>query len=81
MRQEDLFKLLTDRTLTPGDLPDNVEDGLVPELLTRHYFIISPEYGTRSSTVVLVRNDGRATFAEREFGPGGEVLGTREFQL
>ena len=78
---EDLFDLLTDRTLTPGDIPDNVEEDLVPELLTRHYFIISPVYGTRSSTVVLVDQDGQTQFMERQFDPSGRETGTRSFHL
>jgi len=78
---EALFDLLTDRTLTTGDLPRDIEDDLVPELLTRHYFIVSPVYGTRSSTVVLVGHDGSVHFAERQFSPEGRVTGTREFSL
>jgi uncharacterized protein with NRDE domain len=78
---DDLLKLLTDRTLTPGDIPDNVEEGLVPELLTNHYFIVSPAYGTRSSTVVLVEHSGKMVFVERQFGPSGQETGTRRFNL
>ena len=33
--------------------------------------IIGPEYGTRCSTIVLKRSDGRIQFAERPFDPGG----------
>jgi uncharacterized protein with NRDE domain len=40
-------------------------------------FIVSPTYGTRASTVLLVERGGVATFVERSFGPGpveaGEV--------
>jgi uncharacterized protein with NRDE domain len=78
---EDLFDLLTDRALTPGDLPEEIEEGLVPELLTRHYFIVSPVYGTRSSTVVLIEHNGEASFAERQFDAEGRATGTRRFRL
>jgi uncharacterized protein with NRDE domain len=78
---EQLLELLTDRSLTPGDIPENIEDDLVPELLTRHYFIISPVYGTRSSTVVLVDNNGETVFVERQFDPHGQEIETRSFQL
>jgi uncharacterized protein with NRDE domain len=78
---EPLFELLTDRRLTPGDIPDNVEQGLVPELMTRHYFIQSPEYGTRCSTVVLVGRDGETLFAERSFDPEGRETDTRTFKM
>ena len=78
---EQLLELLTDRSLTPGDIPENIEDDLVPELLTRHYFIISPVYGTRSSTVVLVNNNGETVFVERQFDPLGKEIDTRRFQI
>ena len=77
---EDLFALLSDRRLTPGDLPAGIEDDLVPELLTRHYFIISPVYGTRSSTVLLIERDGGVVFAERQFDAEGQVSGTNEYR-
>lgn len=43
-------------------------------------FIKGDVYGTRASTVVLVRNDGLVVFAERTFGPGGEISGTELFE-
>ena len=33
--------------------------------------ILAPEYGTRCSTVLLARRDGRMEFAERAFDPSG----------
>ena len=42
-------------------------------------FIVSPNYGTRSSTVLLVDNHGQVVFIERSFGergkPGPTVTG------
>jgi len=35
-------------------------------------FIKTPEYGTRSSTVLLVDNNNHVTFAERNFVPPAE---------
>jgi len=78
---EDLFGVLTDRRLTPGEIPENIESSLVPEQLTRHYFIVSPIYGTRSSTVLLIEKNGRAVFVERQFGPDGLECGTRQFDF
>jgi uncharacterized protein with NRDE domain len=46
-----------------------------------HYFIVSPVYGTRSSTVVLVDNDGGIEFVERRFDPDGAETGTSRFIL
>lgn len=38
-------------------------------------FILTPAYGTRCSTVLLFRADGRAEFVERRFDPAGEPTG------
>ena len=78
---EALFDLLTDRALTPGEIPEDLETRLAPEQLMKHYFIVSPVYGTRCSTVLLVGHDRRVTFLERQFGPGGEEQGTQKFEF
>ena len=75
-----LFAVLADRVLTPGEIPENLETRLAPERLMKHYFIVSPEYGTRSSTIVLLGRDGSVTFKEREFDPDGKETGTRSFE-
>jgi uncharacterized protein with NRDE domain len=79
VEHESLFELLTDRKLTPGELPANIEDSLVREQLMNHYFIVSPDYGTRSSTVVLLGHDGEVEFVERQFNPDGKETETRQF--
>ena len=38
-------------------------------------FIDGEVYGTRSSTIVLIDDSGRLTFAERSFDPSGAVIG------
>jgi len=81
MEADDLFDLLTDRTLTPGEIPDELERGLAPEQLMKHYFIVSPVYGTRCSTVVLVGRDGGLQFHERQFDPEGQVVDKKSFQI
>lgn len=78
---ERLFDLLTDRRLTPGKLPLEPAPEEIREQLMNHYFIVSPEYGTRSSTVLLVHSSGRAEFAERQFGPDGLETGRRRFEF
>jgi uncharacterized protein with NRDE domain len=79
LEADDLFDLLTDRTLTPGEIPDELERGLAPEQLMKHYFIVSPVYGTRCSTVVLVGRDGSVQLHERQFDPQGQVMDKRSF--
>ena len=74
-----LFALLTDRVLTPGPIPRDIEKSLAPEQLMKHYFIQSPVYGTRCSTVLLIGRDGEVQFHERQFNPEGQETGTRSF--
>jgi len=78
---EALFDLLSDRALTPGQMPEHIEKHLAPERMMKHYFIVSPVYGTRSSTVLLLGNDGRICFSERQFNAEGQATGTRNFIL
>jgi uncharacterized protein with NRDE domain len=78
-----LFALLSDRSQAAD--PSLPQTGVSPawERLLSSAFISSTEYGTRSSTVVLVDRDGAVIFVERSFGgdgtPAGEVR--KEFQL
>jgi len=81
LEPEALFELLTDQALTPGEIPERLEERLAPEQLMKHYFIVSPVYGTRCSTVVLVGRDGGVQFVERQFDPEGNETGTRRFEL
>ena len=83
LEPEALFELLADRNIAPGGEPPGFELKLAPELITRMSFIVSPEYGTRSSTVLLVDHDGAVTFAERQFDAAGLTTGTRchEFRI
>lgn len=74
-----LLAMLYDREPAPvGELPDT---GLAPERerLLSAPFIVSPEYGTRASSVVLRDGDGRITFVERGFDPAGCAMETRKF--
>ncbi|HKU63047.1 MAG TPA: NRDE family protein [Gemmatimonadales bacterium] len=70
-----LFALLGDNTQVPDDALPSTGIGLAWERLLSSAFIASAEYGTRSSTVVLVGRDGGVTFVERSFGPGGVAAG------
>ncbi len=44
-------------------------------------FIVSDEYGTRSSTVVALGRDGQARFVERSFDVAGRVSGEVDFRF
>ena len=76
-----LFALLSDRSPAADELLPRT--GVSPEWerLLSAAFIASPEYGTRSSTVILVGHDGRAVFVERSFGPGGAPEDEVRFEL
>lgn len=80
---EALLELLAERNVVSGSEPPGFELQLAPELITRMMFITSPQYGTRSSTVLLVDRDGGVNFVERQFDPAGKPSGTRnhEFQI
>ena len=71
-----LFGLINDRSRVGGELPEGVEPKLAPEELMRHYFILSPVYGTRCSTLILIGYDGRVRFEERSYRPDGRLAGT-----
>ncbi len=64
---DDLLALLADRTLAaPEELPDT-GIGRERERLLSSAFVVSPDYGTRSSTAIIVSSKGRITFLERAF--------------
>ncbi|MFZ0611201.1 MAG: NRDE family protein [Desulfobacterales bacterium] len=81
---EDLFALLADRAVAPDkDLPDTGV-GLTRERTLSPLFIASPDYGTRSSTVLLIETSGPVTFAERTFtaeNPSGETRTTARCEV
>ena len=62
---EPLFELLAERGRDPSDERRYTDD----------LFIVGPEYGTRSSTVVLIGRDGEATLAERRFDAYANCVG------
>lgn len=69
-----LFAALADRTPAPDAALPETGVGLAQERFLSSPFILSPEYGTRCSTVLLVEA-GRIVFAERRFDPDGTVAG------
>ena len=67
-----LFTLLAERTIAPDDALPETGVGLSRERVLSPPFIVSPSYGTRSSTVILVDNHGQVVFIERSFGDRGK---------
>jgi uncharacterized protein with NRDE domain len=76
-----LFDLLADRRQAAEELLPAT--GVSPEWerLLSSAFITSPDYGTRSSTIVLIGRDRRAVFVERSFGRGGLLEGEVCYEL
>jgi uncharacterized protein with NRDE domain len=78
---EDLFLLLSNRDrASDHELPST---GVGPEWerLLSSAFIVSPHYGTRSSTAVLMSRMGSTTFIERSFGRGGSPTSEARFEV
>jgi len=44
-------------------------------------FIKSPDYGTRSSTLLYIDRNDRVTFVDRTFDSGSGHFETREFEF
>ena len=62
-------KVTQDAYLAATGLP------LERERLLSSPFIVSPNYGTRSSSVLALREDGAGQLDERRFAPDGSVSG------
>ena len=78
---EALFALLSDRSRPDdADLPDTGV-GLELERLLSPLFITSPDYGTRSTTILLVDAHGRVTFTERTFNSNPDHATTVGFEF
>lgn len=69
---ERLFALLADAEPPPDAVLPDTGVGLAWERVLGPAFITSPDYGTRSSTVLLMDRDGGIRFAERSWPDGGE---------
>jgi len=76
-----LFHLLNDQTKAPDhELPDTGV-GLEWERVLSSIFVSSPEYGTRSSTVLTFDKDHRVTFQEKSRDDKSEKWKLKEFEL
>jgi uncharacterized protein with NRDE domain len=62
-----ILSVLTDRSLPADDELPDTGVGLEWERILSPLFIISDDYGTRSSSIVLMEKSGRVTFVERTF--------------
>jgi uncharacterized protein with NRDE domain len=77
----ELFALLSDRNRPADALLPSTGVGTEWERLLSSAFIASDDYGTRSSTVVLMGRDGSIVFVEQSFGPRGSAVAETRFEL
>jgi uncharacterized protein with NRDE domain len=75
LRPEALLEVLQDRAPADDHALPSTGVGLELERMLSPRFIVSPGYGTRASTVLLVEHGGAATLLERSFAPGGVASG------
>ncbi|MFC0667408.1 NRDE family protein [Azotobacter chroococcum] len=68
------------RPAADAELPDTGV-GLARERLLSSVFIVSADYGTCSSTALIMRADGSVELLERSFGPCGARLGEVKLDL
>lgn len=70
-----LMRVMSDRQVASVD---EVETGSLPFTLARAItapFIVTPEYGTRCTTVLLQDHSGRISISERRFDSAGSTIG------
>ena len=81
--QDDLFQMLLDRTVADDDQLPDTGVGTEWERILSPIFIMSPTYGTRSSTLILIDRHNRVTFTEKTFNadPGHATSVVYEFQI
>jgi uncharacterized protein with NRDE domain len=68
-----LFEALAARMMFPDEALPDTGIGITRERVLSSAFIDSPDYGTRSSTVVIVEHDGTVMFEERTFDAPGFI--------
>jgi uncharacterized protein with NRDE domain len=64
---DQLFTILADATMAEDDELPDTGIGIDNERLLSPLFVNAGNYGTRSSTVVLIDKTGNVTFVERTF--------------
>lgn len=75
-RLDDLLDLLGDRRVMPDATLPSTGVSLERERQLSAMHILAGDYGTRSSTALLVSREGRVQFAERSYDQSGEPTGT-----
>lgn len=73
---EALFRLLSDTTRFPDQQLPDTGVGIERERLLSSLFIAGSDYGTRSSTIVLIDRDNHITFMEQSYDESHAISGS-----
>ena len=76
-----IFEMLRDQTKAPSPLLPDTGVGMEKEKELSSIFIDMEQYGTRSSTVLLIDRDEHVTFEERYYNSGDNEIGERTFSF
>jgi len=76
-----LANLLYDQTPAADDKLPNTGFELEWEKVLSSPFIVTPTYGTRATTSLLIDNDGKVKFTERSFGSPGDQGSTIHYEF
>ncbi|MCH7894467.1 MAG: NRDE family protein [Proteobacteria bacterium] len=77
----ELFSILGDNRPFDDKVLANTGIGRELEKLLSAPFVISPDYGTRCSTLVLWDNSGDMHFSERSFTPAGKMDQEKSYEI
>lgn len=78
---EAMLTMLRDTEPASDDQLPDTGVGLALERRLSPLFILDGQYGTRSSTVILVGSTGQGLLVERSFSPVGEPITTRQVSV
>lgn len=76
-----LFDVLSDRSIARDEHLPDTGVGLERERMLSPMFIAGDVYGTRSSTVVTITDDGHVEFEERTFAPDTSLQHVARFEF
>lgn len=74
-QSEPFFSLLADRDVVADDSLPQTGVSLEWERILSSIFVVSPNYGTRASTLLTLNHSGETTLIERSFGENAILLG------
>lgn len=81
IESEQLFSILKDQQKAKESLLPDTGVAIEWESLLSSIFINSPEYGTRSSCLILQENDHTFELIERQYNEKGKSVGQKTFQV